>query len=104
MSVEAALARILGDVPYHLHYEALAAEGGEVALRSVTVGLLPAEPVAHAGAPPVARTGRRSAKAAPAREGLLGRRERALGDEERLAEIEAKRHSASTTSAPRPPP
>jgi HEAT repeat protein len=92
VSAEAALARILGDVPYHLDYGAGEA-GGEVALRLVTVGLIPARPEARAGAPPPL-AGERGGKA---RTGLQGSprtpEERALGEEDRLAEIASKRLS-----------
>ena len=95
VSVEAALARILGDVPYHLHYEALAAEGGEVALRQRH--RRPAARRARGARGSSARGARRKTQ----REGRArargpaadGARSAPSSDEERLAEIEAKRHS-----------
>jgi hypothetical protein len=94
-SVEEVLERILADVPHHLHYEAGAAEGGEVALRRLTVGALPPS----AAAPPAAgtprragaRSGKRPGDERPGRAG--GPEERARSEEERLAEIEAGRDS-----------
>jgi len=85
-SVEQALAQVLADVPHHLHYAPSTAKGGEVALRRVTVGLLPAAPPASA----------RRAERLPDDEIEPPSRERRPdppSEAERLAEIERKRGS-----------
>lgn len=92
VSAEAALAHILAGVPYHLHYEA-DAPGGEVALRRVTVGLLPGAP-----GPPAAASSSPRAAGGGGKGPFFGRgarQGRALGEEERRAEIEANLHSRS---------
>jgi hypothetical protein len=93
VSAEAALARILAGVPYHLHYEA-DAPGGEVALRRVTVGLLPGAPGAPAAAPSSARASGGGGKT-PSVFDRGARQGRALGEAERRAEIEANLHARS---------
>jgi len=101
VSAEAALARILAGVPFHLHYEA-DAPGGEVALRRVTVGLLPGAPGPRAAAPAAARgsggRGEPPSGGGGKRPSVFdrgARQGRALGEEERRAEIDANLHSRS---------
>jgi hypothetical protein len=95
VSAETALARILRGVPYHLHYEAEPAGRAEVALRRVTVGLLPPEIPLGAAQPLAAdRAPRRAGDARGAIEAFAeSRRQRAVSDEERRAEIESHLHS-----------
>jgi hypothetical protein len=88
---EEALAEILGDVPRELHYEPAAPGADAARLARVTVGLPPPVPIASATVPPPE----------PGGEGLVlhprrGRRGagRAQSEEDRLAEIEAKRRSS----------
>ena len=84
--VEEALAAALEGVPYHLHYQASEADG-TVALRRVTVGLLPPAPSAPPGPPAgeSAEHARRRAdrEAAPAAEAARSEDER----RERLASL-----------------
>jgi hypothetical protein len=89
-AAEEALAEILGDVPRELHYEPAAPGTDAARLARVTVGLAPPVPIAAAAPPP-----------APGGEGLVprsrrGRRgaARPQSEEDRLAEIEAKRRSS----------
>jgi HEAT repeats len=89
---EEALAEILGNVPRQLHYEPAAPGADAARLARVTVGLELPGRVAAAAPPPPPEPGSTGLVHHP--RGTRRGAERALSEEDRLAEIEAKRHAS----------